>query len=107
MEEELPAIYELHDHIQTVLILEGELEAHDERMIKLFQDFSLNSDAVNLILSDDLLLYHWFHRKHLVRMYVLDQVDFSVGASPDGSYNLEVTLQHGRSLRRVIFRWRA
>ena len=58
MVEKLAAIHELHDHIQSLLVLEGELQAHYERMIKLFQDFTLNSDAVNLILPDDLLLYH-------------------------------------------------
>ena len=104
MVEKLAAIHELHDHIQTLLVLEGELQAHYERMIKLFQDFTLNSDAVNLILPDDLLLYHWFHCEHLVCMYVLDQVDLSIGASSDRSYNLEVTLLHRGTLRRVIFR---
>ena len=58
VEEKLATVHELHDHVQSLLVLEGELQAHYERMIKLFQDFTLNSDAVNLILPDDLLLYH-------------------------------------------------
>ena len=56
MVEKLATVDELHDHIQAILVLEGELQAHYERMVKLFQDFSLNSDAVNLLLPDDLLL---------------------------------------------------
>ena len=58
MVEKLATIHELHDHVQSLLVLEGELQAHYERMIELFQDFTLNSDAVNLILQNDLLLYH-------------------------------------------------
>ena len=42
MKEEFASIYKLHDHVQAILILEGKLEPHNERMIKLLQDLSLN-----------------------------------------------------------------
>ena len=40
--EELATVDELHDQVESLRVLEGVLEAHDERMIKLFQDLSFN-----------------------------------------------------------------
>ena len=42
VKEELTAIDELHDKIQSLRVLEGILESHDEWMVKLLEDFPFN-----------------------------------------------------------------
>ena len=42
VKEELTTIDELHDKIQSLRVLEGILEPHDEWMVKLLEDFPFN-----------------------------------------------------------------
>ena len=42
VKEELTTIDELHDKIQSLRVLEGILESHDEWMVKLLEDFPFN-----------------------------------------------------------------
>ena len=42
VKEKLTSIDELHDQVQSFLVLEGILETHYERMIELFKNFTLH-----------------------------------------------------------------
>jgi len=103
MEEKLATVHKLHDHVQPVCVLKGELEAHDERVIELFEDLSLDLDPGHLLLPYDLLLDHRLHGEHLVRVDVLHEVDFSIGATAYRPNYLKVALLHGRALRSGVF----
>ena len=42
VEEKLPAVDELHYQVQSLCVLEGILQPHDEWMVKLFKDLSFD-----------------------------------------------------------------
>lgn len=42
MVEQLTSVDELHDEVEMELVLERELELHNERMVKLLQDVTLD-----------------------------------------------------------------
>ena len=120
MEEELAAVHELHDHVQALLVLKGVLQAHDEGVIELLEDFSLDyiiitdysnetllnmigwvvltSDAGDLISLHQELLKHGLHRVDLLSDVVFHEVDLAVGAAADRPQDREVTLLHRRPL---------
>jgi len=95
MVEELATVNELHNQVKALSVLEGILEAHDERMIKLLKNLSLHSDASNLISLDKQVFQNRLHRVNLLSDVVLDQVDFAVGATADSAQYLEVTFLNG------------
>lgn len=95
MEEKLATINKLHDHVQPISVLKGELKAHDERMIELFEDLSFDLDPVHLLLLNNLLLDNRLHGEHLVRVDVLHEVNLPVSATAYRPYNLKVALLHG------------
>ena len=56
MVEQLATIDELHDQIQTFVVLESKLKSHDEWVVELFQDFSLDYEKMN-----QMLWVWWFY----------------------------------------------
>ena len=106
MKEELSAVYELHNHIQPLLVLEGILESHNEGMIKFLENFTLNyfkkqidvkyemvltSNASDLISLNQELLRHRLHRVNLLSYVMLYEVDLPVGAPADRLQDRKVT----------------
>ena len=98
MKEELAAIDELHDHVETILVLEGELQPHYKGVVELFKDLTLHPNARDLVLPDYLFLEDRFHGKHLIGNLVLNEVHFTVSAPAYRLNNLKVTFLNSRAL---------
>ena len=94
VEEELTAIYKLHDQVQTLIVLKGVLKSHNERMVELLKDLTLDADASHLICLNQQVLQDGLHGKDLLGLVVLDKVDLAVGSATDSSQYSEVALLH-------------
>lgn len=96
MVEQLTSVDELHDEVEMELVLERELELHNERMVKLLQDVTLDSDTVKLVSLEHKFFFDAFHRVVRSKNVVLDQVHFSERPTANHLNDLEVCLLHRR-----------
>jgi hypothetical protein len=69
----------LHQHVEEVGVLEGCVELHDPRTVRLGQDISLGSHVCQLILLEHLRLDQGLHGVHLAIHLLLHQLDFAKG----------------------------
>ena len=109
MKEELSTVYEFHDHIQPLLVLEGIFKSHDEGMIEFLENLTLNyfkqridvkyefvltSDASDLISLDQELLRNRLHRVYLLSDVMSHKVDLAICAPTDRFQDREIALLH-------------
>ena len=88
---QIPALQELHDKIQVLLILEGALELNDPIVLGESQDISLSPHMRHLVLVDHLGLFHLLNGDNLLGLLVSADAHLSEGTTPDDLQGLEVT----------------
>ena len=62
MVENLTSIDKLHDHVETLLILECIFKSHDEWMLESCEYITLSLNSFIIVSHNDQLLLHYFHR---------------------------------------------
>ena len=98
--EELAALDELHQEVDTVLILEDILHVDQEWVIDLAQDVFLQLDVLHLLIFKNDILANDLHGKQLFGSNLLDQENLTKGTLADQFANLEV-LQRDLSVLRA------
>lgn len=98
--EELTALDELHQEVDTVLILEDVLHVDQEWVIDLAQDVFLQLDVLHLLILENDILANDFHGEQLLGSNLLDKEHLTEGTLADQFANLEV-LQRDLSVLRA------
>jgi len=98
--EELTALDELHQEVDTVLILEDVLHVDQEWVIDLAQDVFLQLDVLHLLILENDILANDFHGEQLFGSNLLDKEHLTEGTLADQFANLEV-LQRDLSVLRA------
>jgi hypothetical protein len=94
--EELAALDEVHEEVDSVLVLEHVVHAHDEGVLDRVEDIFLELDVLELLIVDDYVLADALHRIDALRVHVLDQVDLAKGALANHLHDHEVLQAHRR-----------
>ena len=95
VEEKLATVHELHDQVQTLIVLKCVLKSHDERVIELFENLTLDTNAGHLVCLDEQVFQYRLHGKDLLCLIVLHQVDLAIGTASNSPQDSEVALLHG------------
>ena len=90
MEEELTAIEEVCDKVESLRRLECVMELDDKRMRDQLHNVSLNLRILLLVVPNHEIFIESLHRVDLSVIFFLSHIDFAKGASSDHLEQLEV-----------------
>ena len=90
MEEELAAIEEIRDEVQTLARLEGVVQLHDEGMGDLLHDVTLDLRVVHLVSPDDEVFLERLDSVDLPGVFLLCEVHLAKRAASDHLDKLEI-----------------
>ena len=90
MVEHFSTVDKFHHKVKIVIVLESELEFHDEGMIEFFEDLSFNFDTGNLICLNDEFFAHSFHGINFACLIVNHLVHFAEWAATNDLHHSEV-----------------
>lgn len=88
--EEFATLDELHQEVDTVLILEYVLHVDQEWVIDLAQDVFLQLNILHLLIFENDILANDLHGEQLLGSNLLDQEHLTEGTLADQFANLEV-----------------
>lgn len=88
--EQLATVYEVHDEVDAVGPLEDILHAHNEWVVNLQHDKSLQVDTVHRILVDYHILSHAFKCVVLSSVRFVDEENFRKSTLADHGYHLKL-----------------
>ena len=103
--EEVAAVHELHDDEEVVLALEGVVELGHERIIRMCHDAALRLHVLSLVLPQQVLLVHHFHREQIARRDLPREIHASIGPLADRLQQLEVLDAHRAATGRLSVRF--
>ena len=88
--EEFTTSDEAHDEENLLVRLEHVAHTNQKRVVSLQQDVLFQSRGLHLIILNDDILSQGLHGVNIVRIPLLDQKDFSEGATTDDGLDHEV-----------------
>lgn len=90
MAEQFSTFDEVHQEIDSKIILENVVHADNEWMLDIVEDVFLKLQAVKKVLVNDNILSYSFHGVHLLRLSVLNKENFAECSFAKHSLNLEI-----------------
>ena len=91
LSEKFTSPHELHDKVNSQIVLEHVVHANKERVLDAFkQNFLLLDGCIHQVSLEEQIFAERFHGEHFFCVYVLHQVNLAEAASPKDFLDLEI-----------------